>query len=204
MYGPIYFGHAMLGLTKSAILLWTPTLFIRTWGWEASSIGYAYGAVLLLFGPLGAIGGGWVADHFRQKGVRDSALRAIIIVAFLMAPVSVCMPLMPDGNLALLFLMALTLLLFVASCLGPVALQLVTPNQSRAQIIAFSMFLTNLIGMGLGPTVVALITDYGFGYDAALPYSMAIVGAVFAPLCGIIYLFGIRAYGAEMRALETA
>ena len=38
------------------------------------------------------------------------------------------------------------------------------------------MFAINLLGLGLGPTSVALITDYVFGEDNMLRYSMSIVG----------------------------
>ena len=53
-----------------------------------------------------------------------------------------------------------------------------TPNRLRAQAVGLYMFTINLIGLGFGPTAVALLTDYLFGDPQMLRYSMAIVGSI--------------------------
>ena len=57
------------------------------------------------------------------------------------------------------------------------AVQEAAPNQMRAQASAVYLFVVNLIGLGLGPTAVALLTDYAFADDAAVRYSLALVAA---------------------------
>ena len=65
------------------------------------------------------------------------------------------------------------------------------------------MFLfSSMIGFGLGPTVIALITDRVFGYDAAIKYSLAIVAAVAMPLGLLIFAKGRKAFAAEVAAME--
>jgi MFS family permease len=204
IYAPLYGGFAVLSLMKNAILVWTPTMFIRTYGWDASSIGYVYGVVLLIFGPLGSIGGGWLADRWRARGHADAALRVVVLATFLSAPVAAMMPLMPSAPLSLALLAVLTLLLYVVGAVTPAAFQLVTPNPLRAQVSAVALFTNNLLGIGLGPTVVALITDYGFGDDMALRYSISIVALAFAPLGALTFRSGLKAYrsangGTELR-----
>ena len=44
--------------------------------------------------------------------------------------------------------------------MGPMAVNQVTPNQMRAQISSAYLFTVNLIGLGVGPTLVPLISDY--------------------------------------------
>ena len=44
------------------------------------------------------------------------------------------------------------------------------------------MFCLNLVGIGFGPTLVALITDYGLADTAMVGVSLAIVGSIAAPL----------------------
>ncbi len=202
IYVPLLAGFATLALAKNAVLMWTPTLFIRTYGWSASSIGYAFGVVLFIFGPLGAVGGGWIADKLRERGYADAPVRVIVVTGFLTAPVTALMPLMPTAAASLVLLAILTSLLFTFGAVVPAAFQLVTPNRLRAQVAAFSIFIVNILGMGLGPMVVALITDYGFGDDMALRYSMSIVGAVFAPLAALIFWSGLKSYRIEMLAVE--
>lgn len=202
IYLPLYAGFAVLSLMKNAILVWTPTMYIRTYGWEASSIGYVYGLFLLIFGPLGAVGGGWLADRWRTRGRTDASLRLVMLATFLCAPIAASMPLMPGAIESLILLAVLTFLLFVIGAVTPAAFQLVTPNPLRAQVSAVALFVNNFLGIGLGPTLVALITDYGFGDDLALRYSISIVALVFAPVGAITFWSGLKAYRAEEKNID--
>ena len=61
---------------------------------------------------------------------------------------------------------------------APAAIQEMMPNRMRAQASAVYLFVVNLVGMGLGATAIAVVTDYVFGNPAHLRYSMLLVGAV--------------------------
>jgi hypothetical protein len=74
------------------------------------------------------------------------------------------------------------------------AIQDVTPNQLRGQVTAISLLCVNLIGMGLGASVIAAITDFGFGDKAMLGYSIAIAGAVVLPLIVALLLVALPHY----------
>ncbi len=199
-YLPLFGGFSILGLVMNAVVLWTPSLFIRTWGWGATDIGYAFGVCLLLFGTSGAVCGGWVADLLRRRGYVDAALRVTIVVAALIGPVATLMPLMPTAELALVPLAMLSALLFAFGALVPTAFQLVTPNELRGQVTAVSLLTVNLIGMGMGPTAVALLTDYVFQDDLMLRYSLAIVVAVFSPLGALAFWSGLKSYRDDVTA----
>ena len=59
------------------------------------------------------------------------------------------------------------------------------PNQVRALSSAIFLFLINIIGLGLGPTIVAVFNDYVFADENAIRFSMAAlftIGGVFALL----------------------
>ena len=56
----------------------------------------------------------------------------------------------------------------------------------RGQVMALYLLVANLIGLGLGPTVIALTTDYVFGYDAAIGKSIALCAAVLCPIAAFI------------------
>jgi MFS family permease len=55
------------------------------------------------------------------------------------------------------------------------AVQEITPNRMRAQVGAAVMSTLTLIGLGLGPSIVGLITDRVFNDDAAVRYSLLVV-----------------------------
>lgn len=55
------------------------------------------------------------------------------------------------------------------------AVQEMLPNPIRAQSTALYLAFVNMVSQGLGPTVVALTTDFIFHDPAALRYSLAMI-----------------------------
>jgi MFS family permease len=83
------------------------------------------------------------------------------------------------------------------------ALVMITPNQMRAQASALYFFLYNLIGSGLGPLLVAGFTDYIFGAESALRYSLSLHLAILSPLSACIIWFGLKSYGETVRRMKA-
>ena len=57
-------------------------------------------------------------------------------------------------------------------------MQLVTPNQLRAKVTALQIFFSNIIGMTIGASGIAFLTDFVFVDDQAIRYSLAWVAIV--------------------------
>ena len=70
----------------------------------------------------------------------------------------------------------------------------ITPNEMRAQMLAVMLFLVNILGLGFGASLIAAITDFGFGDDAALRYSISLASAVIAPSIVLILWRGLKYY----------
>jgi hypothetical protein len=67
-------------------------------------------------------------------------------------------------------------------------------------VIAVSQLVANLIGLGMGPTIVAATTDYVFGYDEAIGKSIALSAAVLCPLGGLLLWRSLGAIRAQIEA----
>jgi len=63
--------------------------------------------------------------------------------------------------------------------MGLTALQLLTPARHRGMTSALFLSIVTLVGIGLGPAAVGLLTDRLFGDEQALGYAllMVILGA---------------------------
>jgi hypothetical protein len=61
----------------------------------------------------------------------------------------------------------------------------------------------NLIGLGLGPTAIALVTDRVFGFDAAVRYSLLIVPLAASLVAAMLFLVGLRSYNSSLGRLEV-
>jgi len=68
------------------------------------------------------------------------------------------------------------------------------PNPMRAQATAVYLFVINLIGMGIGPTIVALLTDKVFRNENSLHDALAIVGGISQAAAALLLFAGLRHY----------
>lgn len=186
-----YLTH-FIGMTVVTVLgysyfFWVPSLFVRTWQWTIPEISLAYGIVTIIGGPLGIVLAGWISDHLFRRGYQDALMRTCLGGAILLlVPGSVLTPLMPSAPLALAMLIPLSVGGALVTATGVAALQMITPNQMRAQATAVYYFVINIFGL-LGPTAVASITDFVFGDDNALRWSLAIVSAI-SSVAGLVFL----------------
>jgi len=133
-----------------------------------------------------------------QRGVTDAYVRLILISIVCMAPPAVALGFVDSPGLGIL---VMSLAVFFSAFQGGIAggtLQLMTPNRLRGQVMALYLLVANLIGLGLGPTVLAAATDYVFGYDEAISKSIALCAAVLCPLGGLILWSGLSRIRAEI------
>lgn len=201
-YGFHFAGFSAIVLLAYANLAWVPTYFTRTFGWTAGEVGLRYGLVILIFGTAGVVSGGWLADLLRRRGYRDANLRLVVITSLALLPLGVASTLMPESWMALALSAPAAYLWAVPMGVAPAALQPITPNQMRAQISALYLLTITLVGLGVGPLLVALLTDRVFGDPQGIKYSLAIVSAGAAPLAALLLRLGMPAYRRSLEAAE--
>lgn len=193
-YALVIIGFAVTGLLWNGSTAWWPTHFMRTYGWTTGEVGLRYGMVMLVGGLTGAIAGGTIAGRMQQNGRTDANVRIGLVSLAISVPAGVLAALAGSAWLALGGVFA-----FLFACAMPfggaaAAIQELTPNQMRGQISAIYLFALNLIGMGLGPTFVAWLTDHVFGRDDAIGQSLALAIAVSGPVAAVLLVLACRAY----------
>ena len=70
----------------------------------------------------------------------------------------------------------------------------IAPARMRGQVSAVYAFVINLIGLGLGPTAVAVFTDYVFHDDNMVGYSLLVVSVTAHLLAALILWTGLRPF----------
>lgn len=186
-YGTHFAGMTVVTVLGYSYFFWVPSLFVRTWNWTIPGISLGYGLVTIIGGPLGIVLGGWIPDRLQQHGYQDALMRTCLGGAvFLLVPASILTPLMPNAELALAMLIPVSIGGAMVTATGAAALQMITPNQLRAQTTAVYYFVINIFGL-LGPTAVASVTDFAFHDDGALRWSLAIVCSI-AGVIGLAFL----------------
>jgi len=157
----------------------TPSFLIRSHGFSSLEVGTSLALITGIGGALGTYMGGVLADRFGANDKRwylwVSGVPAACSVPLMFTAVFI-----GDPRLALGFLFFATML--GAFYLGPtiaISHTLVSPSM-RAMASAILFFILNLIGLGLGPLVVGMLSDllaptYG---SESLRYALGIVSFV--------------------------
>ena len=187
-------GFSLVALDGYAKASWMPEFFIRTFGWTTAQVGLNYGLTYLLFAGSGALCGGWAGDYLRRRGHIDAPFRAAAIGVLISIPFSIFGPLAGNEFLALGLIGVATFFSAFPYPLAAAAVSQLAPNQMRAQTMAFHLLVVNLVGVGLGPTITALLTDFVFGDEAYLRYSLATVATCTLPLALLVFTLGMPAY----------
>lgn len=197
-------GASFLNVVALGRGVWEPAFLMRVYEMEQATAGITY----FLIGPIpamaGAVAGGLLADYLRRRDLRWSMwlpAAAMLVTfplsaAFLLWPVSHTLLGLPVG--------------FLFSVLGSVAAgmaspatiatgQNLSPPAMRAMTHALWTIASNLVGMGLGPLLVGVLSDrmtpdYG---DEAIRYALVIVSAM-AVLAALAFYRGARTVSQDL------
>ncbi|WP_199577104.1 MFS transporter [Paraburkholderia xenovorans] len=195
---------ALLSIIGYGALAWAPALFARSFGMPPSHSGALLGIIVAVAGAAGTLASGALSDRWAARGIVAARFRVALAGACLFAVPSALWPLMPNAPLALALLFVNLLGLSIAQAAAPTSIQAVVPNRLRGQAIALYLLLAGLLGIGLGPTAVALLTEHLFHQDTALRYSLALTAAPSALLGLWLIGSGLRPYARTYAALHSA
>jgi MFS family permease len=152
------FGAGTCSMMGYGIFFWMSSFLVRSFGLTVLQASLAYGALLLFGGIAGIWLGGAIAD--RRGASRRGAFALVPAVAFLCT-----IPFYFAGLLATNLWLCLALLLvptaLALTWLGPVlaAVQHLVPATMRATASAVFLFINNLLGLGLGSTLIGKVSD---------------------------------------------
>ena len=195
-----YAGFSVASIVVVGAGSWYPAHMGRTFGWSAGQIGASLGVVLFAAGLLGKLIAGLAVDALFTRGFRDAQLRWFATCLALATPVGVYALL---SSSPLVFLIALGLFLILVSALpacATAALNIVTPNELRGVGVAAFGTVGSVLGAGLGPLIIASVSDHIFGGKNSIGASIAVLIGVCCPLAAVLLFLGMR----EMRSLVTA
>ena len=202
----IYFAF-LVGVPFIVVLLyglqaWVPTFLVRVYGWDIPQAGRHYGIIALVAGSAGVLSGPPVAKWLERRGYDDAPLRIAAVTAALACAAGVIGALQSDPLPALAFISAASFFVTMPMALVTAALQAVTPNEMRGLVAGIVVVMNNVVGLALGPTVVALFTDQVFRDPLAVGKSLALLFAIVAPIAVFFLASGMRPYRETIRQLD--
>lgn len=173
-------GYALTG--------WTPAYLIRIYDLSTLQIGNIVAPLLAIAGVASGLGSGWLANRLSEKYGMHAQSMMVAVLKSIALPFLLAFYLVDSAWLAV---GAYFFALFFQSCyLGPTfaMIQTLAPVKMRAVWAAVTLLIINLIGLGIGPTMVGVISDLlapQFG-DQSLRYALLVI-ASFTPLAIFAY-----------------
>ncbi len=196
-------GFAFLSFSSYGTSAWIPTFFVRNHGWSEAQAGQVYGWIVAIAATMGVASGGWFADRLSDRGYRDATMRVGLIVSIVWFPFGLIYPFVSNPWVAAALLAPTVFLASAPFGVAPAAITQMMPNTMRAQASAIYLFTINLIGLGIGPTAVALTTDYVFHNDLMVNYSLAIVTAAAHIISSVMLWIGLKPFRRSLDYLQS-
>jgi predicted MFS family arabinose efflux permease len=140
------------------LVQWYPAFFMRSHGLTTTQVGTYLALMAGISGGLGTLLGGYAADKFAARDKRW-LLWLPMWATFLATPFYIGVFLVSNPIVAVCFMVLPTFLM--NSFLGPIfsTTQGLVPSYMRATAAAVLLFVTNIIGLGLGPQAVGILSD---------------------------------------------
>ena len=152
------FGAALTAFVGYGVVTWIPAYLIRSFGMETGEVGTYLGLILGIPGGIGIALGWWMADRY---GARDTRwyLWVVSVALLLGAPFSFGIYLADTAAMALLFLIVPILLgnFYQATTFSQT--QGLVSLRMRSVAAAVLLFILNIVGLGLGPQAVGILSD---------------------------------------------
>jgi MFS family permease len=195
-------GMGLAALAAYGTSAWGITFLVRNHQLTASHAGILFGSAQIIAGTLGMLTAGKAVAWLAKRGYRDAYMRVAVFSCAAWLVPGILLPLVSHMSAVVVLLYIVIFFGCMPTCLIPAAIIELVPNAMRGQATALYLLIVNLIGLGIGPTAVALVTDKVFGYDAAVRYSLLVVTVTAYLLAEILFVVGLRAYIPSLTRLD--
>ena len=198
VYMAVFVGFGMLAIPITTVFTWFPTYLQRVHEATIAESGRVLGLILFFLSSSGVLFGGWLVDYLKSKNYQDSFFRVGLMAAVLPVPFSLFVSSLTNLDTTIALLCPFVFFASMPLAIGPIVLQIISPNQLRAQMAAIYMLFMNLLTAAIATTGVGFITDYLLNNDLAVGQSITIVNLISAPLAFISLAYGLFHYNKQL------
>ncbi|MGC1271835.1 MAG: MFS transporter [Croceibacterium sp.] len=202
VFGPLFLALAMSALESQGLPQFRTPFLARTYGMSEAQIGGVLGSMMLV-AMLAGITLGGIFVSWLGKRYKDANIRATAIIFTCTMVVTIAMPLMPTGELAMACMAAGSFFGLAGAPAQNAAIQRIVPNEMRGQVTALYLFMFTFFG-ALGPMVIGGVSTFIVGDEQDIWQAILITAGVFLPVATFFMWRGIRPYREEVERLEAA
>ena len=160
--GPAF--HLVMAVTLTSLIGyaltgWGPSYLQRSLGYTVREVALVFAPLAAVAGTIGGLTGGAIANRAAARRGLHAQSWMVALLKLAALPFMLGFYLTDDRTLAVVFYVLNYLL--ASSYLGPTfaLIQGLAPLRMRAMWAAVTLLVINLIGLGLGPTLIGLLSD---------------------------------------------
>lgn len=179
---------SMLVMMLNAIVSWMPAVLMRSFHIEPKAAGALFGPTFLIAGIAGTLIAGQViskADN-HARGTVERIFRYMRLSVWIALPAAAMAPLAPSVSLQIAVIAVAIFCVSSVNSLSSMPFLLLVPTHIRAQAVAFLALVTALVGTGLGPMLVGMLSDALASTERPLPNALACVGVTAATIASFL------------------
>lgn len=201
IYTSLHIATPFLVIMLYGLQAWSPTILVRVYDWELPDAGRIYGIIALFCGSMGVICGPFFSKILKFLSFSSSSLK-VCVFGVALAGLSIAMlPFQGQSFYALICIAIASFCIPLPLALVTTMMQEVTPNSMRGVVNGMYVVSTNVIGLAIGPFLVAFATDYIFNDPKLIAFSLGLVAMVVAPIGTILFSVGIKEYREKFETL---
>lgn len=190
-YGPLWIAICLYGIAIGSQLAWLPEAVARTMDLSRPVIGQTMGAINLIAAPVGLVFWGSIADWLQRRGWVDAPVRVAIASTAVAALITATYPFIHDARVAAAAYAAQTFFFVIFATAGGATMANLTPGNMMGKLTALYYLVTNVLGLALGPTVIALVARLffdgpraiGLAYVCCYVVAVALAGLMLSRVC---------------------
>jgi MFS family permease len=194
IYIALHLGVPFLVVMLYGLQAWIPTVMVRVYEWDLAQAGRVYGVIALVAGSGGVLTGPFVARFLERRGHAGAPIQIAMCGAIMACLWLVALPWQDNATIALVCIAGASFSVTLPLALITSSMQLVTPNEMRGVVSGMYVVTNNVLGLALGPTLVALSTDYIFADTTAVAKSLGLVSLVVGPIAVALLAVGVKPY----------
>lgn len=194
IYIALHLGVPFIVVMLYGLQAWIPTVMVRVYEWDLADAGRVYGMIALLAGSGGVLSGPFISRWLEQRGVLDAPLRIAMVAAIAATACLLALPWQNDAHWGLACVAGASFSVTMPLALITSVMQQVTPNAMRGVVNGLYVVTTNVVGLALGPTLVAASTDFIFADPKAVAKSLGLVSLFVGPVAIALLFVGRKAY----------
>lgn len=157
-YRFLVLGGAMSAFALYGESTWMPSFLARSHGLQPKQVGELLGPLTGVVGGIGMVVGGFLTDRLSRRDARWALWMPAVASVVAIPPLVLTLTASDKSTVVAAYAVAYFLnVLWVAPTF--VAIQSLVASGVRISALAWKLFFTNLIGLGLGPQLIGIASD---------------------------------------------